>query len=184
MVRKIHFDDAAKGLLVIILISQLFLTNGILLFAGTAIFFVLFSKLQQPFKPSVFTIMLFYHFLQISAGIWLSNYLGKDINYRSPSSTYAIITANIGLLFLFLPIIYYQNKIPSLSNEQFKKYANRLSIDRTLKAYVIIFFSMSVLNIVSSFIPSLSQIFISLANIKWVLFFYHVFISHFCYHWF
>ena len=111
MVRKIFFDDGAKGVLLLLLISQLFFTNGILLFAGMVVFFILISNIQQPFKPSVFTIMLLYHFLQISAGIWYSNYLEKDIDFRSPSTTYATIASYAGLLFLFLPIIYYQNKI-------------------------------------------------------------------------
>jgi len=77
---KIYFDEGTKGFLLLVLISQLFFTNGIILFVGMIIFFMLINVLQQPYKPSVFTIMLFYHFLQISAGIWESNYLNQDIN--------------------------------------------------------------------------------------------------------
>ena len=111
---RIYLDEGSKGFLLLLLISQLFFTNGIILFGGLVIFFLLLNVLHQPFKPSVFTIIFFYHFLQISAGIWESNYLNEDINYRSPSTQNATIAAYIGLLFLFLPIVYYQNKLPAL----------------------------------------------------------------------
>ena len=167
---KIYFDEGTKGFLLLMLISQLFFTNGIILFVGMIIFFMLINLLQQPYKPSVFTIMLFYHFLQISAGIWESNYLNQDINYRSSSSEYATVASYIGLLFLFLPIVYYQNKLPALSLNILKKHADRISIEKTFKAYVIGFFAMNALSGVAFFIPSLAQIIISLTNIKWFLF--------------
>ena len=167
---RIYFDDSTKGFLLLVLISQLFFTNGIVLFGGLVVFFLLINLLQQPYKPSVFTIMLFYHFLQISAGIWESNYLNEDINYRSPSSQYAIIASYIGMLFLFLPIIYFQNKIPALSLAKLRQYADRISIEKTFRVYVIGFFAMNALIGIAFFIPSLTQIIISLANIKWFLF--------------
>ncbi len=167
---RIFLDEGSKGFLLLLLISQLFFTNGIILFGGLVIFFLLFNVLHQPFKPSVFTIILFYHFLQISAGIWESNYLNQDINYRSPSSQNATIAAYIGLLFLFLPIAYYQNKLPALSLNTLKKYADRLAIDKTFRVYVISFFAMNALTGVAFLIPSLTQIFFSLGNIKWFLF--------------
>ncbi len=167
---RIYFDDGTKGFLLLLLISQLFFTNGIILFVGMVIFFFLIGAIQQPYKPSVFTIMLFYHFLQISAGIWESNYLNKDINYRSPSTEYATIAAYIGLLALFLPILYYQNKLPALSLAQLKKHADRLSIDKTFKAYVIGFFALNALTGIAFLIPSLTQIIFSVGNIKWFLF--------------
>lgn len=163
-------DDGTRGFLVILLLSQLFFTNGLILFVGMVIFFILFNVLQQPLKPSVFTIILIYHFLQISAGVWLSNYLGKDINYRSDETQYATIVSYIGLLFLFLPVAYYQNKLPAVSMKGFKAYAEQLSIDRTFRVYVISFFSMNALIGVAFLVPSLTQIIFSLGNIKWFLF--------------
>ena len=167
---RIYFDDATRGFLLLLLISQLFFTNGFLLFVGMIIFFLLVNVLQQPYKPSVFTVMLFYHFLQISAGIWESNYLGKDINYRSPSTEHAIIASYVGLFFLFLPIAYFQNKIPALSLAKLKQYADRISIEKTFRVYIIGFFVINALTGVAFFIPSISQIIISLGNIKWFLF--------------
>ena len=170
MKTKIYFDDASRGFLLLVLISQLFFTNGIVLFVGMIIFFLLINVIQQPYKPSVFTIMLFYHFLQISAGIWESNYLDKDINYRSPSTEYATIAAYIGLLFLFLPIIYFQNKLPALTLSMLKKHADRIAIDKTFRVYVIGFFAMNALTGIAFLIPPLTQIIVSLTNIKWFLF--------------
>jgi hypothetical protein len=167
---KIHFDEGTKGFLLLLLISQLFFTNGLILFVGMVIFYILFNNLQQPFKPSIFTIILIYHFLQISAGIWQSNNLGEDINYRSQNTDYAILASYVGLLFIFLPVIYYQNKIPALSLSQLKKHADRLSIDKTFRAYVIGFFAINALTGIAFLIPSLTQIIFSLSNIKWFLF--------------
>lgn len=167
---KIYFDDSSRGFLLLVLISQLFFTNGIILFVGLIIFLLLVNVLQQPYKPSVFTVMLFYHFLQISAAVWESNYLGKDINYRSANTEHAIIASYIGLLVLFLPIAYFQNKIPALSLAKLRQHADRISIDKTFRVYIISFFAMNALTGVAFFIPSLTQIFVSLANIKWFVF--------------
>ena len=167
---RIYLDEGSKGFLLLLLISQLFFTNGIILFGGLVIFFLLLNVLHQPFKPSVFTIIFFYHFLQISAGIWESNYLNEDINYRSPSTQNATIAAYIGLLFLFLPIVYYQNKLPALSLNTLKKHADRLAIDKTFRVYVIGFFAMNALTGIAFLLPSLTQIIFSLGNIKWFLF--------------
>ncbi len=157
-------------LLLLLLVFQLFFSNGILLFIGMAIFFILINNLQQPFKPSVFSIILLYHFIQISAGIWQCNYLGVDINYRATNTFYAILISYIGLLFLFLPIIYYQNKIPALSKEILLKHANKLSLDKTFKVYVISFFIMNALTGIAFLFPTLTQIIFSLGNIKWFMF--------------
>ncbi len=167
---SIKFDDGAKGFLIILLISQFFFASGIFLFAGMLVFFIIFYNIQQPFKPSVFTIILIYHFIQISAGVWQCNYLDKPIDYRSASTIYAIVVSYIGLLFLFLPIIYYQNKIPKLSFNDLKKYSDKLSIDKIFKVYVISFFGMNTLIGVAFLIPSIAQIIISLGNVKWFLF--------------
>ncbi|MEQ1553448.1 MAG: hypothetical protein ABL929_04665 [Ferruginibacter sp.] len=167
---KVYLDEGTKGFLILLLISQLFFTNGLILFVGLALFYILFYNLQQPLKPSVFTITLIYHFLQISAGVWQSNNLGNDINYRSDSTDYAILSSYVGLLFIFLPIIYYQNKIPKLSLSQLKKHADRISIDKTFKAYVVGFVAMNALTGIAFLVPSLTQIIFSLGNIKWFLF--------------
>ena len=167
---KIYYDEGARGFLMVLLISQLFFTNGFILFAGMLIFFMLFNNLQQPYKPAIFTIILFYHFIQISAGVWQSNYLGELINYRSDNTDYAIMLSYVGLIALFLPIIYYQNKIPALKRKDLIIHADRLSIDKTFRAYVISFFAMNALTGIAFLIPSLTQVIFSLGNIKWMLF--------------
>ena len=163
---RIFLDEGSKGFLLLLLISQLFFTNGILLFGGLVIFFLLINVLHQPYKPSVFTIIFFYHFLQVSAAVWQSNYLDLEINYRSPSSQTAIIAAYIGLLFLFLPIAYFQNKLPALSINILKKHADRIAIDKTFRVYVIGFFAMNALTGIAFLLPSLTQIILSIGNIK------------------
>ncbi len=170
MNNRIKFDDASAAFLVLFLLAEFFFTNGILLFCGFVLFYFLFYNLQQAYKPSVFTIILIYHFLQITAAIWQSNYLGVDINFRSDHMIYAIVVCYVGLLMLFSPIIYYQNRIPVIKLSDLKRHAVRLSTDKAMRMYVISFFGMNALWVVASFVPSLIQIFFSLANIKWLFF--------------
>ena len=170
MLRTIRFDEGAKGFLILLLVSQLFFTNGIYLVLGAISFGMLFFYLQQPYKPSVFTIVFIYHFIQVAATVWLSNYEGEDINYRSESTTTAIICSYIGLFFLFVPIIYYQNKIPAVSLHTLTVHAYRLSINKCFRAYVIAFFSMNALAVVAFVLPGFAQIVFSLIKIKWFFF--------------
>ncbi|MEO9052306.1 MAG: hypothetical protein ABI280_10945 [Ginsengibacter sp.] len=168
--KRIYFDSGAQGLLLLLLVSQFFFTNGIYLFIGALVFAFLFDRLQQPYKPSIFTILFLYHFVQISAWIWMTNYLGEDVNYRSPHSGLAVLLAYLGLIALLLPVIYFHNKIPPVSFETLKKHADRLSIQKTFIAYVIAFFSMNALGAVAFAFAGLSQIIISFVKIKWFFF--------------
>lgn len=168
--KRIQFDNDALGVLLLILISQLFFANGGYLFFGSIVLWVLFTNLQQPYKPSIFTIILLYHVLQIMAGVWLSNFVGKDINFRSDNLGNATIYAFIGLIFLFGPVIYYQNKIPSLSLGTLRKYAEKLSTEKSFQAYVVAFFTMNTLGGVAFVVPGLAQVIFSFMNIKWFLF--------------
>lgn len=167
---KLVFDDGSKILLILILFSQLLLTDGYLLFGGTLVFFYLFYNIQQPLKPSVFSIILIYHFIQISASVWQSNSLGKNINYRSPNTETAIIASYVGLLAIFIPVIYFQNKIPKLSFRILKDHADRLSTNKTLKVYIIALVVINLLGAVAAFVPALRQIILSIGNLKWFIF--------------
>src|SRR5687767_9611580 len=113
----IKIEGGVKICLFIILVIQLFFLHGIYLFIGMLIFFGGLYYLQQPFKSSVFTIIFIYHFLQIIAGVWQPSYLGYDMNYRAYSMELATIVSYAGLIILFIPIIYYQNKIPKVNLE-------------------------------------------------------------------
>jgi hypothetical protein len=170
MRRYINFDEGAKSFLLLLLIAQLFFTNGIYLFTGALCFATIIYYLQQPYKPTVFSIIFIYHFIQVAAGVWLSNYLGKDINYRSPNIATAILVGYVGLMIMFAPIIYYQNKIPVISLKTLQLHAVKLSINKTYKAYIIGFFAMNALTGVAFLFPGLTQIIFSLGSIKWFLF--------------
>ena len=168
--RSIFFDDGAKAFLVLLLLGQLYFANGGYLFFGLLLLGTLFMALQQPLKPSIFTLVLVYHFLQVLAGVWLSNYLGRELDYRSIHAGEATIAGFIGIAIMFLPIIYYQRKLPLLSLHTLTKYANRLSLQRSFRAYIIAFFSMNALGGVAFVVPGLSQVIFSLVNIKWFFF--------------
>ena len=170
MQKNIYYDEGAKGLLLLLLIAQLFFTNGIYLFVGAGIFAMIFYYLQQPHKPTVFSIIFIYHFIQVAAGIWLSNYLGKDINFRSLNSATAILIGYIGLVILFAPIIYFHNKIPTINWQTLQLHASRLSIDNTFKAYIIGFFAINAMAGVAFVFSGITQIIFSLVKVKWFLF--------------
>lgn len=167
---KIHFDRSAQEVIGILFLAQLFLINGLYLLAGYLCFAFLFSRLQQPMKPSVFTIIFIFHFLQATAYIWLAIYDGKNINFQSPSMGKATLASLACFFFLFGPVIYYQNKIPNISLETLKRHALRLSIKKTFQAYIIAYFITNTLMVVALSLGGLAQIAFSLANVKWALF--------------
>lgn len=168
--KRIYFDDGAQGFLLLLLIGQFFFNNGIYLVMGGICFAIIVSKLQQPYKPSVFTIIFIYHFMQVSAGIWLSNYLGSDINYRSPNTGMAIALGYVGLMIMFIPIIYFQDKLPTISLHTLKAHAERLSITRTFQAYLVAFFIANSLTATAFLFSGLTQIIFSIIKVKWMLF--------------
>ncbi len=167
---KIKIEEGVKIFLIFLLISQLFFINGIYLFACVLCFYIGSYYLQQPYKPSVFTIIFIYHFLQIISGVWQATYLANDIDYRSDNMGIATIISLIGLLIMCLPVIYYQNKIPKLNLETLKKYADKLSINKTYYAYVIVFFVTGSLNGIRFLLPGYTQFIISIVNLKWFFF--------------
>ncbi len=113
--KRILFDQESKAIFFVLIVSQLFFANGFYLFICVLTFSLIFYYLQQPLKPAVFTLIAFNHFLQIITAVWQANYVGKDINFRAPYMSDAIVASLIGMGFLFFPIIYFQNKIPGLS---------------------------------------------------------------------
>lgn len=168
--KKIQFDDGAAAFLVLLLFAQLFFNNGIYLFAGGICFWIVFTNLQLSYRPSIFTIIFLYHLMQVMAGVWLSNYMGKDINFRSDHLDTATIFGYIGIVVLFIPIIYYQHKLPSISLSSLRKHANRFSIQKSFNIYVISFFAMNSLAGLAFVVPGLTQVIFSFVNIKWFLF--------------
>lgn len=168
--RKISFEGGAQGLLLLLLLSQFFFNNGIYLFLGALVFGFVIDRIQNPYKPSIFTVIFLYHFIQISAWIWMTNYLGVDINYKSPHSGIAVIMAYEGLIILLIPVTYFHRKLPSISFDTLKKHAERLSIQKTFIAYVIAFFSLNALGAAAFGFGGLAQVTISLLNVKWFFF--------------
>lgn len=167
---KIHFDKSAQEAIGILFIAQIFLVNGLYLFAGYLCFAYLFSRLQQPMKPSVFTIILIFHFLQATAYVWLAIYAGKDINFQSPSMGKATLASLACFFALFGPVIYYQNKIPNISLETLRQHAMRLSIKKTFQAYIVAYFITNTLMVIALSLGGLAQVTFSLVNVKWALF--------------
>ena len=167
---RIAFDQESKVIFFIILVSQLLLGNGFYLFTCVLTIYFIFYYLQQPLKPGVFTLIAFNHFLQIIAGIWEANNVNKDINFRSVNMSEATIASCIGLLFMFSPIIYFQNKLPSLSLQRLKKEAYKLSTGNTFNCYLAAFFITSFLSSIAFALGGFTQVIFSLVKIKWFFF--------------
>lgn len=94
----------------------------------------------------------------------------QPIDFRSPHAADAIVYSYVGLIFLFIPIIYFQNRIPVLNFEILKKYADRLSIKKSFNAYIIAFFVANALGGIALSLGGFAQIIISLIKIKWFFF--------------
>ncbi|HRN78736.1 MAG TPA: hypothetical protein PKY29_01350 [Ferruginibacter sp.] len=167
---KIKLDDSGQNFLVLFMLFQLFFFNGVYLFFGAIVFGMILINLQRPYKPSVFSLLFVFHFIQISAGIWLSNYLGFDINYRSPNTGLAIILSYIGLMVLMIPVIYYNNRVPNFSMADLKRYAAKLNIKKVFIAYILAFFITNAMSVLAFSFLALTQVILSLVKVKWFLF--------------
>jgi hypothetical protein len=167
---SIFIDAESKIIFFIILVSQLLFPNGYYLFFCILTIYVIVYFLQQPLKSGVFTVIAVNHFLQIIAAVWQANSVDKDVNFRSPYMSDAIIASLIGLVIMFIPIIYFQNKLPSLSLKRLKEEAEKLSIGNTFNCYLVAFFATNFLSSIAFMFGGLTQVIFSLVKIKWLFF--------------
>jgi hypothetical protein len=167
---SIFLDAESKVIFIILLLSQLLFLNGYYLFASVLIIYIIFYNIQQPFKSGVFTIIALNHFVQIIAAVWQANSVGKDINFRSPQMGDATMASLIGLLVMFIPIIYFQHKLPDISLDRLKKDANKFSTSRTFNCYMASFYITALLSSMAFLFGGLTQVIFSLVKIKWLFF--------------
>ena len=170
LTKHIKIDEQSKLFLIVILLSLLLFDNGLYMFIPTAVFFLVLYNLQQPLKPAVFSLIVIQHFINIIAAALLANYLDKDINYRSPSQGTAIIASSIGLIFLMLPVYYFQKKIPAQTKAGLKFYADQFSSEKVMYAYIIAYFTFSALGGIAFLFSGLTQVIFSFVKVKWLLF--------------
>lgn len=170
MIKRIKIDEQSSFLLAALCLGLLIFNNGFYLFLPVLVIYTIIYLLQQPFKPGVFSLIAIQHFLQIAAGVWLCNYLGKDIDYNTQSRSSAVIASSIGLCFLLAPIIYYQNKIPTQSKKSLTAYVREFSTQKLMYVYIISFFIAAFLGTIAFLFGGFTQIIFSLVKIKWILF--------------
>jgi hypothetical protein len=170
IMKHIKIDEQSKFFLIVILLSLLLFHNGWYMFLPLAVLFIILYNLQQPLKPAVFSLITIQHFINIIAGVWLCNYLDKDINYRSPSQATAIMATSIGLIFLMAPIFYFQKKIPNQTRSTLVKSVERFSTEKVMYAYIIAYFIASALGSIAFLFGGLTQVIYSFVKIKWLLF--------------
>lgn len=175
--KYIDIDLRLKEFFLLILPALFLFPHGFYLLICVGSFYFLFLLLQQKNKPGVFTFILAQHLLQIIAGVILCIYIGADINFRSPNISTAIIASITGLNFLFIPIIYFQNRIPPVTASTLAFFANKLSTGKVLRCYIISFFITSFLSIIAFGYPGLTQIIVSFVKIKWFFFLLFGFLS-------
>jgi hypothetical protein len=168
--KHIKIDEQSKFFLVVILLSLLLFNNGLYLFLPALVLYFILYNFQQPNKPAVFSLVVVQHFFNISAAVWLANYLGRDVNYRSPSHATAIVASSIGLIFLMAPVYYFQNKIPAQTKASLRRYADRFSSEKVMYTYIISYFIASSLGGLAFLFGGLTQVIFSLVKIKWLLF--------------
>lgn len=167
---RIVSDEFTKLSIAGLVIVQLVLANGLYLFLCYAVLFFLLYNLSQPYKPAIFTIVAINHMVQILPGIWLANYVGKDINFRAFYTDKATILSLVGVIFLFAPLIYQQNKVKRISLSEFRMQAYRFSTSKTLNCYLIALAVTSTLSGLAFLYAGLTQIIISVVKIKWFFF--------------
>ncbi|MEO6456056.1 MAG: hypothetical protein ABIN97_18390 [Ginsengibacter sp.] len=168
--KRIVIDGESIAIFFVLLAWQLLLPNGIYLFTGFTVIYILLYNIQQPLKPGIFTLILLMHFLQIIAGVWLTNYVEKDINFNAAKLSDATMGSLIGLLFMFLPIYYYQNKLPYLKLNDLKRDAFKLNTGKAFNCYLVALIVTSSLSAVAFAFSGITQIIFSFIKVKWLFF--------------
>ena len=176
--KNIKIDALSSFFLVTICISMLMFQNGIYLFLPICTIYLILFLNQHPNKPSVFSLIAIQHFLQISAGVWLCNFLDKDIDYDTQNRSTAIVASCFGLLFLLAPIIQYQSKVPDQTKLSLFKTIKNFSVTKVMYLYVGAFFLTSFLGSIAFLFGGLTQMIFSFVKIKWVLF---ILLGYLCY---
>ena len=167
---RIKIDQVSSFVLFGLVMMQFMFLNGFYLFACLGTFIIMFFQIQQVHKPGVFALILIQHILQIITTVFLANYLDKDINYRSFQSGAAILASLGGTIALFLPLIFFQSKMPSVSIEMLREEAYKMSITKTMYCYIVAFFLANLLGSLTFLFTSISQIIVSVVKIKWLFF--------------
>ena len=168
--KRIGFDQESRVIFIMILVIQLLLPNGFYLFACVATIYLVMYNVQQPLKAGVFSIIAINHFMQIIAGVWQANDVGKGINFRSPEMGTATLASCAGLAVMFVPLYYYQSKLPFLTWKKLQEEARKLSIGNTFNCYLAAFFITQSLSAVAFVFGGLTQVIFSLVKIKWFFF--------------
>ncbi len=168
--KRIQIDAISWFFIISLLCYSFFIQNGFYVFLPLLTFLVLLYVVQQPYKPGVFSLFIFQHYLQIAAGVWLCNYLDKDINYDTPSRSIATVACCIGLAFLMFPIMYVHNRLPTQTFASLRLSVTRFSSRKVMYAYLISFFVASFLGSVAFAFGGLTQVIFSFVKVKWLLF--------------
>lgn len=179
MIKKttIIVDNFSGFFLFTAVLSSLLFANGLYLFACFTTLLLLFYQLLGPYRTGVFPLILIQHILQIVATVIQANFLGKDINYRSPESGTAIILSLIGMVFLFIPILFVQKKIAYVTLIDLQKYAEQISTEKCMYFYIGSFFIATSLSGIAFLFPGITQIILSTIKIKWLFFLLFGFVS-------
>ncbi|UAY50673.1 hypothetical protein [Ferruginibacter albus] len=167
---RLKIDEITKFLIIIGVACLYFLSNGIYIFLPVVVSLVLFYFIQQPYKSAILSLMLAWHLLQIVTGPILCNYLEKDIDYDTAYRSTTTILSTIGLIFLFIPIIVVQSKIPNQTVETFRKSVEQFSFKKVTQAYIVAFFANLLLSGIAFKFSGLSQFLFWFADVKWILF--------------
>ena len=168
--RPIELDDSSSIFILVIVLSMLMLPNGFYLLASFATLILMFFRIQSPYGTGIFSIILLQHSIQIFATVLQANYLNNDINYRSPSSGIAVILSLFGLIALFIPVIYFKNKLPQITRQDFEKHAKLISTNKAMYFYIAAFFVTSFLYSIAFLFAGFTQIILSIVKIKWLFF--------------
>ena len=167
---KIEYDNLSVLFFIFLLLIQFLFPNNIYNIIGISIIYILINKIQIPHKSSIFSLHLFYHMMQIMSGVWLCNYLEVDLTYKSQFTPWATLVSYAGVIFIYIPIIYFQNKVPNYSLEKIRNWSLELSTKRTMELYIIFFFITNSLALIAFSYSGLTQIIVSCKNFKWFIF--------------
>jgi len=166
---------------VVLAVLGLFTSNPGLTFSAMLILPVLNLLLWRKGEPPALFFAVFFQWLQVSTKVFHADMLGISVEemFKGWSITDAIWLSLTGLLAISIGIRIGKLGMEGTNLSTIEKEVKYAPIDRVFWAYVFSYLVAIALKTLMWVVPSFSQIFLALSNIKWVMFFvlaYHVLI--------
>ena len=166
---SVLMPNELKLILIVLLVSTLFLNNGIFLFLCFLGIMMIVSTMWKPYRPSILLFCFILQWMQVVAYVLWLNSMDITINEKYKTVPYAIIEALISTVLMAFTVNYMTRKSMDFTLEDLVREAKKWNKRKILVLYGLsTFFLSSVGFIFSDMKSGVTQILVTVQDIKWL----------------